>query len=188
MTTIISTTGSNYACIVADRGITSDLIHHDLEKVVQQGSWLIAGAGSTRACDVLQYNVKFPKPPATLDNKSDNHWRAWIVQKVIPVIQKAFKDNNVDTDELEAILVTHGRAFHLDSGFGLLTAYPYWAIGSGAQLAMGYLSDAQYSENWLKHNDLVAKHAGRIASMHDPNTRGTLDVWISHKQGKAYKV
>lgn len=188
MTTIISTTGSNYACLVADRGITSDLIHHDLEKVVQQGTWLIAGSGSTRACDVLQHAVKFPKVPTLLTAKSDNEWRGWIVNKVVPVIQKAMKDNYVETDDFEAILVTHGRSYHLDSSLGVLTAYPYWAIGSGAQLALGYLSDAQYSEGWYKHNELIAKHAAQIASMHDPNTRGTLDVWISHHTGKAYKA
>lgn len=188
MTTIISTTGTNYACIVADRGITSDLVHHDLEKVTQQGSWLIAGAGSTRACDVLQCLVTFPKPPVSLLKKSDNEWRAWVVRAVVPVIQQAFKEHSVEADDFEAILVTHGRAYHLDSSLGVLSAYPYWAIGSGSQLALGYLSDAQYSENWFKNNDLVARHAAQIASMHDPNTRGTIDVWISHMQGKAYKA
>jgi 20S proteasome alpha/beta subunit len=188
MTTIISTTGNNYACVVADRGITSDLIHHDLEKVVQQGSWLIAGSGSSRACDVLQFGVKFPKPPVSLQSKSDNEWRGWVVSSVVPVIQKAFKDGQVEADDFEAILITHGRSYHLDSTLGVLSAYPYWAIGSGAQLAIGYLSDAQYSENWYKNNDLVAKYAAQIASMHDPNTRGTLDLWISDHSGKAYKA
>lgn len=187
MTTIISTTGINYACLVADRGITSDVIHPDMEKVIQQDSWLIAGAGSARACDVLQFGVKYPKPPVSLAGKSDNDWRGWVVSRVIPVIQQAFKDGAVDADDFEAILVTHGRAFHVDSAFGVLSAYPYWAIGSGAQLALGYLSEAQYSENWLKNNDLVAKYAVQVASMHDPNTRGTIDVWISSHTGKAYR-
>ena len=49
MTTIITTTGNNTATLVADRGITSDLIHPDMPKIVQQDSWLIGVAGNARS-------------------------------------------------------------------------------------------------------------------------------------------
>ena len=38
MTTIIATVGNNTATLTADRGITSDLIHPDMQKIVQQDS------------------------------------------------------------------------------------------------------------------------------------------------------
>lgn len=184
MTTIITTSGSNTATVVADRGITSDLIHPDMRKVVNQGTWLIACAGSDRGCDVLQYGVKYPAPPESLKTKGTDDWYGWMVTSVVPRIVKAIKDANINDYDTEAILVTHGKAFHLSQTLGVLKAEPYWAIGSGAQLALGSLADDQYKDNWNKDHDLIAIKAGSIASMHDPFTRGTLDLWVSHHTGK----
>lgn len=189
MTTIITTTGNNTATLLADRGITSDLIHPDMPKIVNQKTWLIGCAGSDRTCDVIQYGVKYPVPPITLQGKSIDDWYGWIVSNVVPKVAKALKDAGLSLESLdsEAILVTHAKAFVLTQTLGILKAEPYWAIGSGAQLAIGSLAADQYKDNWYKDHDLIAKKAGGIASMHDPNTRGTLDLWVSHATGKVHR-
>jgi len=103
MTTIITTTGNNFATITADQGITSNLIHPDMHKIVQQDTWLIGVAGSARACDQLQYSIEYPKPP--IEVVKSGEWMKWLVTKVIPLIDDTVKDTEM---EAEALLITHG--------------------------------------------------------------------------------
>ena len=179
MTTIITTTGNNFATITADQGITSNLIHPDMKKIVQQDTWLIGVAGSARVCDQLQYGIEYPKPP--LDVVKSGHWMKWLVTKVMPLIDYIAKDKEMDA---EAILITHGQSFLINEDLSVLTAQPYWAIGTGAELALGSLADKQYAPSWHKNHDLSALRAMEAASMHDPNTRGTIDQYRSYHNGK----
>ena len=184
MTTIIATVGNNTATLTADRGITSDLIHADMQKIVQQDSWLIGVAGNARVCDLLQYAIEYPKPPQELVLQSQDEWYGWIVTKIIPLIDDTIKDSEM---EAEALLVTHGKAFLISENLSVLSASPYWAIGSGAELALGTLASSSYNPDWNKNHDLAGLRAGQVAGMHDPNTRGTLDQFVSAVQGNIYK-
>jgi 20S proteasome alpha/beta subunit len=179
MTTIITTTGNNFATLTADQGITSDLIHPDMPKIVQQDTWLIGVAGSARVCDQLQYSIEYPEPPVEV--VKSGQWMKWIVTKVIPLIDYVVKDKEMDA---EALLITHGKAFLIGEDLSVLTAQPYWAIGSGADLALGSLADRQYAPDWNKNHDLSARRAIESASMHDPNTRGSITQYRSYTNGK----
>ena len=179
MTTIITTTGNNFATITADQGITSNLIHPDMHKIVQQDTWLIGVAGSARGCDQLQYSIEYPKPP--VDVVKSGEWMKWLVTKVIPLIDDTVKDTEM---EAEALLITHGQSFLISENLSVLTAKPYWAIGSGAELALGSLAEKQYKPDWNKNHDLSALRAIESASMHDPNTRGTITQYRSYGNGK----
>jgi len=179
MTTIITTTGNNFCTLTADQGITSDLIHPDMPKIVQQDTWLIGVAGSARVCDQLQYSIEYPKPPVEVVKSGE--WLRWLVTKVIPLIDDMIKDSEMDA---EALLITHGKAFLVSENLSVLTANPYWAIGSGADLALGSLADRQYAPDWHKNHDLSALRAMESASMHDPNTRGGIDQFRSYATGK----
>jgi ATP-dependent protease HslVU (ClpYQ) peptidase subunit len=182
MTTIITTSGNNSTTLVADRGITSDLIHPDMPKIVQQDSWLIGVAGNARVCDQLQYLIEYPTPPA--DVVKSGEWLKWIVTNVIVLIDDVIKDSEMDA---ECLLVTHGQAFLISENLSVLSAKPYWAIGSGADLALGALSVSQYNPDWNKNHDLSALRAMEASTMHDPNTRGTIDRWNSHPSGKVFR-
>jgi ATP-dependent protease HslVU (ClpYQ) peptidase subunit len=179
MTTIITTTGNNFATLTADQGITSNLIHPDMHKIVQQDTWLIGVAGSARVCDQLQYSIEYPKPPAEVVKSGE--WMKWLVTKVIPLIDDTVKDTEM---EAEALLITYGQAFMVSENLSVLTAKPYWAIGTGAELALGSLADKQYLPGWHKNHDLSALRAMECASMHDPNTRGTINQFKSYTNGK----
>jgi 20S proteasome alpha/beta subunit len=179
MTTIITTTGNNFATLTADQGITSNLIHPDMHKIVQQDTWLIGVAGSARVCDQLQYSIEYPKPP--VDVVKSGEWMKWLVTKVIPLIDDTVKDTEM---EAEALLITHGQAFMISENLSVLTASPYWAIGTGAELALGSLAEKQYKPDWNKNHDLSAMRAIESASMHDPNTRGTISQYRSYTNGK----
>lgn len=184
MTTIVTTTGNNFTTLVSDQGITSDLIHPDMPKIVQQGTWLIGVAGNARICDQLQYLVEYPEPPTDLIKRDQQDWFGWMVTKVIPLIDEVVKDIELDA---ELILVTHGKSFLISENLSVLSARPYWAIGSGAELALGVLAHSQYNPDWYKNHDLSARHALQVAGMHDPNTRGSIDVWFSYHDGKVFK-
>lgn len=180
MTTIVTTTGSNTATLVADRGVTSDVIHHDMPKIFTQGTWLIGASGDSRICDVYAYGVKYPKVPKSLLTKPMDDWYKWIVQNVVPRIEIAMPKGENDG---EAIIVTHGRTFYIASNLSVTSASPYWAIGSGAPIALGVLASMQYDDNWHKDHDLKARHSVSIAQMHDPFTRGIIDTYTSHHTG-----
>lgn len=182
MTTIITTTGNNFATITADQGITSNLIHPDMHKIVQQDTWLIGVAGSARVCDQLQYSIEYPKPP--LDVVKSGNWMKWLVTKVMPLIDAKIKDSEMDA---EAILITHGQAFLISENLSVLTAQPYWAIGTGAELALGSLAEKQYLPGWHRNHDLSALRAIEAAGMHDPNTRGSVDQYRSYSNGKVMR-
>lgn len=185
MTTIVTTQSGNYATLCADQGITSDLVHPDMAKIVEYNSWLIAYAGDiNRNSGILLYGIKYPKPPATLLDKGLDDWNKWFTIKVIPLIDKALTPDNSDW---EAILVTHGRSFHLNNLLGISNSHPYWAIGTGASLAIGALASTCYHEDWNKNHDIHATHAMQVAGMHDPNTRGKIDRYYSYPTGHTHK-
>jgi hypothetical protein len=189
MTTIATTHSQNYATMVADQGITGDLIHPDMNKIVKQGTWLIGVCGEDRICDVIQYGVKFPKVPETLSVKNLEEWLPWIVTKVIPLIQDAVHEN-LHKDlwntigESEILLVSHGRAFLVGDTLGVGVAEPYWAIGSGSHLAMGSLAEKNSRPDWKVQHAVFAKNAVEVAERHDPYTRGKILGYKSYPSGK----
>lgn len=188
MTTIITTVSPSYATIVADQGITSDLTHPNMNKIVQQDTWLIGVCGADRVCDVVQYATTYPKVPATLINKNIDEWYKWVVTRVIPKIQRAVQDNiNRDTWNLgdsEVLLVTHGHAFLVTETLGVTKAEPYWSIGSGSQLALGAISERNSRPDWKNKHAEYAKESVAIAQLHDPFTRGKINGYKSYPNGK----
>lgn len=185
MTTILTTVGNNFATLVADRGVTSDVIHHDMSKIFNQGTWLIGASGDSRICDLFAYGIKYPKPPKSLLTKSNNDWYKWMVLNVVPLIEKIIPKGESD---FEAILVTHAKSFYVGSNLSITNAMPYWAIGSGGTLALGVLASMQYDDNWNKDHDIKAKYALSVAQMHDPFTRGGGEYWRSDHTGLVYAI
>jgi hypothetical protein len=191
VTTIAVTTSTKYAAIYSDQGITSDLKHHDMPKIVKQGTWLIAVTGEDRYCDVIQYNTTYPQVPETLKNKNYEEWHGWVVTKVIPKIQEALQKHiNKDQTNLnggEIFLITHGKAFLVTETLGLVKAAPYWAIGSGGQLALGTLSHRSQQADWERNHSNYAKEAIETAEKHDPFTRGKVIGYKSQLNGQITK-
>ncbi len=188
MTTIITTVSPSYATMVADQGITSDLTHPNMNKIVKQDTWLIGVCGTDRVCDVVQYATKYPKVPATLLTKKTDDWYKWVVTRVIPQIQRAVQDHisrdNWNLGESEILLVTHGHAFLVSETLGVTKAEPYWAVGSGSQLAIGAISERYSRPDWkAKHTD-YAKESVAVAQLHDPFTRGKITGYKSYPSGK----
>lgn len=193
MTTIVTTHSSEYATMYADEGITGDYIHPDMNKISRQKSWLVGVCGEDRICDVLQYVVKYPDPPQYLIGKSDDAWFAWVVSRVIPEIMKAVekslhKSYKNSIGESEILLVTHGRAFLIGDSLGVSRAQPYWSVGSGSPLALGYLAGSSYEPDWGTEHSSHARRAIETAQMHDPYTRGKVKGYASYKDGSVKEL
>lgn len=193
MTTIVVTASSSHASMFGDQGITSNLVHPDMNKIVQQGTWLIAVCGEDRICDVVQYAARFPKVPENLIKKSTDEWYPWIVTKVIPQIQKAVEENlhksyHNSIGESEALIVSHGKSFLIGESLGITKAEPYWGVGSGASLAMGALAKSQYEPDWGKNHQEYARQSIEIAQIHDPYTRGKITGYKSLPSGRIIPI
>lgn len=188
MTTIVATKSKNYAVMVSDQGITSDLIHPSMPKIVKQDTWLIGVCGTDRICDIIQYTTKLPKVPTTLLNKPVEDWYAWLVAKVIPEIQRAVQDalgkDTKDLGDSDLLLTTHGRTFYISETLGVVNAEPYWAVGSGGKLALGYLADKQQRPEWNSKHGEFAKESIAVAEKLDPFTRGNSVGYKSYPSGK----
>ena len=188
MTTIVTTVNNKSAIMLGDSGITGYLKHPDMNKIVRQGTWLIGVCGDNRICDLLQYQVSYPKPPVSLIKKPVDEWYKWVVKTVVPKIIDAV-DHNLHKSyrgtigDSEALIITHGRAFYIDEGLGIGKAEPYWAVGSGSHLALGSLATQSENTEWEEHYT-YARQAIEMAQVYDPYTRGNISGYISHRSGK----
>jgi hypothetical protein len=193
MTTIVTTASDSYAVMLGDQGITSDLIHPNMNKITKSGTWLIGVCGEDRICDVLQYAVSYPAVPPSLVNKPTDEWYAWMVKQVIPKIAVAVESSlhkayRGTIGESEVILISHGHAFLIGETLGITKAEPYWAIGSGSHLAMGALAVDKSAADWNKNHASKARVAIGVAQLHDPYTRGNITGYRSDRSGKITKI
>ncbi len=100
MTCIVSTVSSQYAVLASDSGITWDNIKATpTNKIVQQGTWLIGAAGADRVCDVVQFGIKYPVVPKTVNLDDYNEAMKFMVTKVVPVITVQDIPDKTPSDE-----------------------------------------------------------------------------------------
>ena len=164
-----------------------------MSKIIRQGEWLIAAAGSDRVCDTLQYIVKYPAIPPQLKKKEDEmSWYQWIAKRVIPLIRKIaqeqltldVKDGVAELPDSELLLVTHGRAFSISNTLGISKCTPYWAIGSGGTLALGSLATAFRTTNdWDTNHSKYLYDAIQTAITHDSFSHPPIYGWVSQTNG-----
>jgi hypothetical protein len=193
MTTIVTTVSDSYAVMLGDQGITSDLKHPDMNKIAHIGQWLVGVSGDSRICDILQYEVTYPRVPKALLNKPNGDWYKWIVLRVVPrmseaVDKKLHKSYRGTIGDSNVLITTHGRSFLIDELLGVSRTDPYWAIGSGSHLALGSLNVMSNYDLWETNHANYAHEAIRSAMMHDPYSRGAVSGYRSDRNGRISKV
>mgnify|MGYP006279753633 CR=1 FL=1 len=144
MTTIVGKVTPTKAHIGADSLVTADrkYSHPDMVKVVERGPYLIAGAGESAACDIIQHIWKPPIP--TKEDKPDLYH--FVISKVIPSMKECFKQNEYrwdkDSDETKFafLIAIGGEIFDISDDFAVcLDADGIYGVGSGSSLAIGAL-------------------------------------------------
>ena len=184
MTTIAALEGIDYAVLVADSQITEDnlvTLAVTTPKIVEVGKYLIGISGDTRPGDILAYNWKPPlyrgEDPAQFMGK-----------KIIPSINQAFTDNNYDYNKVDKdggfdyLIAFNGNIFRIACDLSFFQAnHGAYGIGSGGQLALGYLYSIVKSDMDVAYAKRHARKALEIASVLDANTGKPLQLVVQER-------
>ena len=177
MTTIIGLQKEDHCLLIADSRITDDggrtYTHPSVPKISKRGKFLIAGAGLTQPCDIVQHMWK---PPALTPGASKDLYH-FMIESVVPSLRTTLSvygytpdKENTDQDFMFLIAV-NGVIFEIDETLSvLLRDDGIYGIGSGAAYAIGAL---QAGAPWRKAMQIAAK-----------NNVFTAPPFITHRQNK----
>lgn len=111
-------------------------------KVVERGQYLIAGAGLSSACDIIQHIWNPPKVQAA--DKDDLYH--FMITKVIPSMKQIFKEHDFKWDEKDDetkfafLIAIGGEVFDIADDFAVcIDVGGIYGIGSGSSLGIGAL-------------------------------------------------
>jgi len=167
VTTILAKITPTRVHIAADSLVTATrkYSHPQMAKIVERGPYIIAGAGESAACDIIQHIWKPPAPIAA-DRADLYHF---IVSRVVPSMKQCFKDNDYKWDDdkddetkFAFLIAIGGEVFDIADDFAVcLDSDGIYGIGSGSSLAIGALKAGA-----------SIKKALEIAADKDPYTAG----------------
>lgn len=177
MTTIIAAQGKGLAVLVGDQSLTGDLKHPDMPKVVSRHTWVAGAAGDARVCDELLYLVPYPDPSHLVQDVQE--WLPFMITEVVPAIKDTVGERECSWSLL---LVSHGHAWLIESDYSVSYADPYWAIGSGGQVALGALSALAEAKPKMPVYARV-EQAMQTAQKYDHFSRGKTHGFLSKADG-----
>lgn len=162
MTTIIGLQAKDSCLLVADSRITDDggrtYSHSDMQKITKRGKYLIAGAGTTQPCDIIQHIWK-PPTPTPGAYKDLYHF---MIAEVAPSMRMTLSVNGFTPDKESEepdfifLIALGGIIFEIDDSLSvLLRDDGIYGIGSGAPYAIGAL---QAGMNWRKAMQIATKN------------------------------
>ena len=170
--------------LCADSQITEDnlvTLATSTPKIVEIGKYLLAISGDTRPGDILSYNWK---PPVY---KGEDPI-PFMGRKVIPSIIAAFNDNNYDYSKADKdggfdyLLSFNGNIFRVACDLSFFqNSHGLYGIGSGGQLALGYLYGIRKNDIEVDYAKRHARKAVEIASMLDSNTGKPLQLVVQER-------
>jgi len=177
VTTIIGIQAQEGCLLVADSRITDDsgrtYTHPTVTKITKRGKYLIAGAGTTQPCDIIQHAWK-PPTPTPASYKDLYHF---MIADVVPSMKVALAVNGYQPDKESTepdfifLIALGGVIFELDDSLSVLMRDDgIYGIGSGSPYAIGAL---HAGANWRKAMQIAAK-----------NNVFTAPPFITHKQTK----
>jgi ATP-dependent protease HslVU (ClpYQ) peptidase subunit len=179
VTTIIAKQTPTKLLIGADSLVTSVRKYSDprMAKITERGQYLIAGAGESAACDIIQHIWKPPAPIAA-DRADLYHF---VVSRVVPSMKACFKENDYKWDDdkddetkFAFLIAVGGEAFDISDDFAVcLDADGIYGIGSGSSLAIGALKAGA-----------SIKKALEIAASKDPYTAAPFIYYEQEKWTK----
>jgi ATP-dependent protease HslVU (ClpYQ) peptidase subunit len=177
MTTIIGLQEKDSCLLIADSRVTDDsgrtYSHPRVSKITKRGKFLIAGAGSTQPCDIVQHMWK-PPSPTTTQYKDLYHY---MIESVVPSIRVALTVNGYQPDkenddpDFIFLIAIKGTIFEIDETLSVLMRDDgIYGIGSGSAYAVGAL---QAGATWRQAMNIAAK-----------NNVFTAPPFVTHKQTK----
>jgi ATP-dependent protease HslVU (ClpYQ) peptidase subunit len=142
-------------------------------KIVKNGAFLIAGAGSVRGCNILQHGWTPPKPRGDLDR--------FMTKSFIPSMRKAFLDAGYDMKQdssnalhdSEFLVIVHGIIYPIFEDYSWERSRdPLYVSGSGGAYALGALKTQNIDDEWLARQAI--EKAINIAIECDTSSGGSI--------------
>ncbi len=175
MTTIIGLQKPDQCLLVADSRITDDggrtYTHPTVTKITKRGKYLIAGAGTTQPCDIIQHVWR----PPTLSPSASKNLYHFMIADVVPSMRLALTYNGYQPDKESSepdfifLIAISGTIFEVDDTLSVLMRDDgIYGIGSGAPYAIGAL---QAGATWRRAMQIAVK-----------NNVFTAPPFITHKQ------
>lgn len=149
MTVIVAaTTGDGVVTMAADRQVSMgwEKGTHEQPKLWVSSDWIVGGAGSMRAIQVLKHHVAYPR----YRPDEDTDWERFAVKTLVPAIRAAVKDQGI-TQTKEGVETIAGRGLFAIKGQMVnigadCSAYSdvsgRYALGCGQLQALGFLGDS----------------------------------------------
>lgn len=208
MTTIIGIQGDSYAVICADSRVTevdsngkaaqSMSLKEVGFKIAQNGRWLMGVAGDVRAINILTHSFNPPIPPPSLKGRKLDHF---VTTKFIPAMRACFDsegysspitDNSEHQSEHGSVVMAaiNGTIYVIDGDYSWLSdSFGVYAIGSGAQFALGSLATTiptggKIGRRTAKQSALKAMG---VAGRYDPGTAAPYHVLIQEATQRVVK-
>jgi ATP-dependent protease HslVU (ClpYQ) peptidase subunit len=176
VTTIIAVETEKGVTFASDSRISGWTINDGwVSKVVKNGAITFGAAGYLRAIQVLQY-AKLTEPPTDSTAEAVDRY---VSLELVPAIVAAFKEVDGEDARKRSIilLAVSGRVYQVSGdGAWVRTADGFYAVGSGADLALGALAAG------AKPTEAIA-----IASKYDWGTNSDAKELKLDKQGQVRK-
>lgn len=165
MTTILAVQYDDGFIIGADSQVTSydrPYSHPDVKKITEQGDYVIAGAGNSRYCDIVQYGWTLPPYDG-----SDEYY--FMVNKVVPEIKAAHDCTGVilgKDESFKFIIGLNKKLFYVEEGYSVIRSdVGIYGLGTGSDLAVGAFSAGS-----------TVRDAIKIAIKFDINSGGKIQI------------
>lgn len=165
MTTILGIQYEDGFVIAAESQVTESerpFYHTDVKKITEVGDYVIAGAGISRFCDIIQYGWEPPEYDG-----SDPY--RFMVSQFIPSMRSKHKETGYrlkDGESFKFIVGLNRKLYYIADDYSVLrTQHGIYAIGSGSELAMGAYEAGASIETALE-----------IAIKHDINSGGDIQI------------
>lgn len=186
MTTLVAIQGDGWAVVGADRRSTDSsgtAVVMATSKIVENNGYLIAGAGSVRGCNILQYGFKPPKPVGDLD--------VFMTRRFIPAMRKAFLEAGYDIKQESAaaehdsefIVVVRGTVYLISDDYSWERAHSgFYTAGSGGHYALGVLEALEDLTELTKTKaKLRIESALTICCRLDPFSSYPYDIFVQER-------
>lgn len=205
MTTIIGIQGDFFAVVCADSRVTevdsdgtatqSMSLKEMGFKVAQNGRWLMGVAGDVRAINILTHAFNPPTPPVNLRGRKLDHF---VTTKFIPSLRACFDSEGYSNPLTEGsthnaehssviMAAVNGTIYVIDGDYSWLSdSFGVYAIGSGAQFALGSLATAipTGGKVGLRTAKQAALKAIAVAGRYDPGTAAPYQVLVQEVSEK----
>jgi ATP-dependent protease HslVU (ClpYQ) peptidase subunit len=177
MTTIVAVVKNGNVTIGADSQVTDNdrpNMHPKMEKITKINGWLIAGAGDSTPCDIMQ-NMFIPPTPTV---KERENLYKFMITKFVPEMRdclemNGWKEDPNDKDSGFSFLFAYdGEVFDISQDYSvLLNNDGIYGVGNGAKYAIGALYAGANIEKALE-----------IAATNDIYTSGPFQVVKQQKK------